>query len=578
MLNKKYLKIMNNTVLKYSIMTISLSMLMMTTLAQSENDTDTDLSNQQVNVTTTYTPVIDDAFRMESLPTIVDTLEINPTFKYDIVSKLQPTNLYPAPLQAAKLEGEPQDHLDNGYAKLGIGSKLNLNAEIYYMSTRNSSTNWGVYGKHQSAQGKIKNTLDKNVFAGYDDSEIGAFTKKMYTNTHAKAEINFRSNQHFFYGFNPINIAMDSLMIPNDREDFIQGNFRQRYSVLSTKAEAESRFPQIDKINYKIAFNYDLWLDRNKNTEHNIDFNADLNRKIKKELIGLNSRLLMIPAKYLHPSMMFVELLPYFKHDADKFKINLGLKTKMQFAGDSTEFHFYPNVHIQHNIANVLLPYASFTGNLQENTMLALTQINPYINDTSFVLPTNIKQHICVGLKGRISDRMQYNFNGQYIKTDNQYFFVTDLSSTLKNRYNVAYSNTEMFKAYAELHFEIDKFVVRAHGNYNHFTWIEKLEHAYHIPTFSTGLYAEYSVFPQLKVHTQAFVEGKRHAGFYDLGTDAWENIEPIFDVNIGAEYTISKQLNAYLQINNIVRQNYQIWYQYPVYGTHFIGGIKYSF
>jgi hypothetical protein len=103
---------------------------------------------------------------------------------------------------------------------------------------------------------------------------------------------------------------------------------------------------------------------------------------------------------------------------------------------------------------------------------------------------------------------------------------------------------------------------------------------------FQSGLYAEYQVLPQLNVHAQAFVDGKRIAGINLPGDTQWNSVEmkPIIDVNLGADYQISNQLSAFLSLNNLADlinladQNYEIWHQYPVYGFHFLGGIKYGF
>jgi hypothetical protein len=542
-------------------------------------ETDGNLSNQQVTVLTQYTPIITDAFRMESLPQIIDTVKINPDFTYSIYSSLQPTIFHPAALQAAKLEGEQKDHLDKGYAKLSLGNKLMLDGEIYYMNTRDKDFNWGISGKHFSSQGKIKNSLDNRVYSGINMNKIGAFGKKMHTNTVLTGSLDFSSNQYFFYGYNPNNLATNNALLPDDREDFIDSEEFQRYSVLSLRTNAKSRFPQVNKINYDVSFNYDLWLDANKNNEQTIDLSVKLKRKIKSEYVGLNTQLLLLPAKYLDPSLMYLELSPYMKHNSKNFKVKLGLKTKAQFAGDETDFHFYPDIQIEHNIADVLLPYASFSGNLNENSMLNLTRINPFIVDTLTVNPANTKQNICVGMKGRISDELQFNINGQYQKTDNQHFFVNDFTSTLQNRFNVVYSDIELYKFYAELDFDFKQNLeIRLYGTYNHYSWLKSIDHPWHIPAFKSGLYTAYNVTPQLKIHIETYVEGNRYALVPTETTGVSVKMDAIIDVNIGAEYQINNQVSAFIQFNNIACKNYEIWYQYKVYGFHVLGGIKYGF
>lgn len=154
------------------------------------------------------------------------------------------------------------------------------------------------------------------------------------------------------------------------------------------------------------------------------------------------------------------------------------------------------------------------------------------------------------------------------------------MTNDLQNRFNVVYSDVEMFKAYAELDFKIKNLELRLHGIYNYYTWLKDIDKAWHVPSFHSGLYAGYQVNPQLKVHAEAFVEGNRYAGLNVIGANSWTAVkmDPVIDVNLGAEYVVNSQFSGFVQLNNLAGQNYQIWYQYPVYGFHFMGGIKYSF
>ncbi len=50
------------------------------------------------------------------------------------------------------------------------------------------------------------------------------------------------------------------------------------------------------------------------------------------------------------------------------------------------------------------------------------------------------------------------------------------------------------------------------------------------------------------------------------------------FDLNAGAEFRITKHLNAWLQLNNIFNNKYERWHQYESFGINILGGITYSF
>ncbi|HZZ74464.1 MAG TPA: hypothetical protein VFE04_00980, partial [Puia sp.] len=50
------------------------------------------------------------------------------------------------------------------------------------------------------------------------------------------------------------------------------------------------------------------------------------------------------------------------------------------------------------------------------------------------------------------------------------------------------------------------------------------------------------------------------------------------FDINAGVEFRIARQLNLWLQMNNLFNDKYQRWNQYSVYGFNILGGVIFSF
>ncbi len=551
--------------------------------AQVERDDDS-ISDQQVTVITEYTPVIANAVRIEKLPEIKDTFDVEIDFDYDIYSKQQSTTFTPEPLKAATLKGEPKTTLENGYARLLLGSKLMLNADLYYNNTRNSNLNWGVYGSHASGHGKLDNMIRDDVYAGYNKNNIGTFGKRMYPEADIYGSLDFSSIKHFFYGYNTEGVYLESDFIrPVTKSDFMSDAQFQRYNTLSAKTMAKSRFYNPKAMNYDVRLNYDLWFDAEQNMAHYLDFNLNLNKKIKKEIVGADAGLIVMPSNYLTTSPLYVDLSPYLAHHTDNFKLKMGLHTRSRFIEDSSTYHFYPDIYIEHNIADVILPYASFSGNLQEHPIHKISRINPYINDALNVSDVNIKQHLTLGFKGRISDEVQFNLNGHYVKAENQYFFVNDYGNLpLRNRFDVEYADVEMFKFYGELNFDYGyNFNMRAYGQYKLFTSLQDIEEPWHVPALKCGIYARKQILPGLNVSADAFVLIDRYALVPDKNNAVSlipEKMPPAVDVNLKAEYSVNRQLNAVVELNNLAFQNYEIWNQYPVYGFHIMAGINYTF
>jgi hypothetical protein len=50
------------------------------------------------------------------------------------------------------------------------------------------------------------------------------------------------------------------------------------------------------------------------------------------------------------------------------------------------------------------------------------------------------------------------------------------------------------------------------------------------------------------------------------------------FDLNAGIEFRVARQVNLWLQMNNIFNNKYERWNQYQVYGFNILGGVIFSF
>ena len=49
-------------------------------------------------------------------------------------------------------------------------------------------------------------------------------------------------------------------------------------------------------------------------------------------------------------------------------------------------------------------------------------------------------------------------------------------------------------------------------------------------------------------------------------------------DLNLGAEFSVMPRLNLWVQMNNVLNNQYQRWNQYTVLGFNVLGGVVYSF
>ena len=84
-----------------------------------------------------------------------------------------------------------------------------------------------------------------------------------------------------------------------------------------------------------------------------------------------------------------------------------------------------------------------------------------------------------------------------------------------------------------------------------------------------------YQALKQLLLKADAFFwDGTRYQ------TKAVPNgkLDPAFDLNAGAEFSILPQFNVWVQFNNVFNDKYERWKQYPVLGFNMLVGVVYSF
>ncbi len=546
-----------------------------------------DLGNQTITVYTEFSPILKDANRMLFLPAIVDTIKITPRFEYDVKNFNFKTKFLPSQIPAASIKGEPLKPLDNGLINLALGNYLSPKVEIYYNNTREKEYSVGAMGSHHSSFGTIKNVAKQKIYAGFNDNYIAAYGKKMFRSYNLLGDINFSSQQRYFYGYDPYLIIPADQFKPRDRSEMEM----QRYNRFSVNFGLHNAEASNNKLDSKSDLKYQYFFAHSGDKQHKIDFKSDINKLIKNNRYGIDLGVLFnnnIPDTTSTFNQTFLNINPYFKHYTQNWQIKLGLATTGEFAKDTVIYHFYPDVMIQHNISNVLIPYASFKGYIENYDFEYSSTINPFVNRINNFGITNHAQVIDLGMKGNISQKAYFHLNANYSKIDNMAFFVNDTSLILDNKFSLEYTNVERFSGYGEIALRnIGKFDAILKGHYYYYSYIKSRELPWHMPTVDVRLIIKYNFDDNLNFGISGDFVGKRYAKLYVKPTGSTEpdglayyekELKPIIDFNLFGEYKFASNFYAYLNLNNITGQKQYVWNNYMSQGFNFMAGIKYLF
>jgi hypothetical protein len=242
---------------------------------------------------------------------------------------------------------------------------------------------------------------------------------------------------------------------------------------------------------------------------------------------------------------------------------------------DNNKLSVLPNVYgeaqLQHN---VLMIQAGWVGRFIKNTFRSLSETNPYMQDPAFLLNTKEVQYYG-GVKATLGKHFSFNAKAAFIKFTNMPLFVNDYND---GKSFMIFNERKMtdLRIHGDLSFvSQDKFTLTSALDVNTYTGLSDNKNAWHlIPLQVTGSF-RWNAFKQLLLKGDLFAFSKVPVL---LSNGDEKKLPAGTDLSAGAEFKITKQFSAWLDLNNIFNNKYQRWNNYPVYGLNVIGGVVYRF
>jgi hypothetical protein len=78
----------------------------------------------------------------------------------------------------------------------------------------------------------------------------------------------------------------------------------------------------------------------------------------------------------------------------------------------------------------------------------------------------------------------------------------------------------------------------------------------------------------QLRLKAEVYVADA--VAYQDLNLPDEPNL--LFDISLGADYFLTKNIGLFLHLNNLATNKYRRWYGYPGFGLNVLGGITARF
>ncbi len=485
---------------------------------------------------------------------------------------------YNPSIKPLKLKDPSISKIYGNYVSAGFGNYASPYGEAYITSKRDKSKFYGLKFFHRS----FMNGPVDNGNSGSGNTEIRLFGKGIGNTLTTQGFAQFENQAGHFYGYKP-------------GTDVSSSSIKQNYNTISLGAEVENTKP--GNFNFNLKGSFSNLSDQFKASEQEIGFNFTSDTKINNTgTLMLNADYFLINRKdaLINPGVRHIfKAKPAYQYTGvENLTLTAGANIVYEndTVGGQKGVHLYPNLTGRYNLSSATEVFASLSGDVDKVTLHSLSRENMWLNANQGVFNTNRTLEFAGGIKSKIAGKVFAGAGASFASLKNLYYYVSD--SVDRSKFNVLYDNgaTQKVNLYAELGYSNEAFKLLIRGDI--FSYSSSIasqaasdysiavgnlnNSALHRPTYKFALNSSYNIFNKILLNADMYALGGMKA--LDVEAKQLVDLPVAVDLSFKVNYFVSKQFSAFIQLNNVLSSNYQLYLNYPVRGFQGMIGASWSF
>jgi hypothetical protein len=274
-----------------------------------------------------------------------------------------------------------------------------------------------------------------------------------------------------------------------------------------------------------------------------------------------------------------------------KYGIDFDFGVEFRYLSDDTPFGVSPQIKATKELVkDVLLVYGGLRHSEQRHTLKSLSDENPYIHSygtNQTILDGNVvtqdlkitdTDELYVAMRNVLAEDEVFEGSVAYGTVQNFAHFI-GFDNGVYSRYLVDYIDVKQLHVSASYDRKINN-IISVKANANYYNWDKEV---YHKPSFKASLSAPVNLRDKIKVAPSLSYIGKRKTNSSFDSEPVFlpvivEELPAQFHMNLGLYYNYTKNISAYLQLNNLTNSKQDMWIGYREVGFNGLFGLNYSF
>ena len=505
-------------------------------------------------------------------PTTVAPPDIQVTYQFEEFNPRLPA--IDPQVRVLKIKEPPLDKLYGNYAKAGFGNFLSPYLEFYANNTRNDAYAYGIHLEHLSSR---FGPVDSDN-SGNSHTQATVAGKYFAGGNTLSGEVGYERNRYHFYGYQP------GLEVERD-------DIKQIFNVLSAQLTLERE--QVGKsLDYAVGGSFRTLSDAYAASENQIGLQGQIRYAVNEQFeVGIASDVYLMQRTDLAPSaevstttnrdLLRINPTVTFNTSDDPQRglvVQLGFRAVYEndTALNTGQLHLYPDLLAKYHLADGFSLYAGIDGDIERTSLLDFVEENPFLEPDVPLLHTNRTLAFRGGLQGRFTSAVGFRAGFSVGNYRHLYFYANSaLDST---RFTILYDQekTLLFNPFLELTINsAERFRTTLRGDYFSYS-VNQVNEPWHRPTTQLSVLSTYNAYDKLLFSAELMALGGIRG--LNLASNTERALDPIIDLSFQADYLFSSRFSTFLQLKNILAQNYERFLNYPTRGLMVMGGVSYSF